>query len=124
MALRHNRLVSALPLNYLATAFLCVVVLANVRSTGGARDSASQDSEETSSGVLPSTAPTYYRDVLPILRQHCVACHRGGGIAPMSVEADRARRHDASLIRIVPKEKESPPPFLFRWSGGLPTIPL
>jgi len=26
--------------------------------------------------------PTFYRDVLPILEQHCQSCHRAGGIAP------------------------------------------
>src|ERR1700680_5206756 len=123
MALRHNRLVSALPLNYLATAFLCVVVLANVRSTGGARDSASQDSEETSSGVLPSTAPTYYRDVLPILRQHCVACHRGGGIAPMSFETYETARRYAYLIRNVTRDKAMPPPFSIPLVGRVTNDP-
>src|SRR4029077_13465128 len=28
-----------------------------------------------------SGAPTYYREVLPILRGHCEVCHRAGGIA-------------------------------------------
>jgi len=27
--------------------------------------------------------PTFYRDVLPILQQHCQRCHRPGEIAPM-----------------------------------------
>ena len=31
----------------------------------------------------PSTPPTFYRDVLPILEQHCQRCHRPGEIAPM-----------------------------------------
>jgi len=30
--------------------------------------------------------PTFYRDVLPILEQHCQSCHRAGGIAPMPFE--------------------------------------
>jgi len=42
-------------------------------------------------GALPSstrelhnaTFPTFYRDVLPILQQHCQVCHRRGEIAPM-----------------------------------------
>jgi hypothetical protein len=110
MALRHNRLVSALPLNYLATAVLCVVVL-DVRGQSGRRESASQGSKETSSRVLPSTAPTYYRDVLPILRQHCVVCHRAGGIAPMSFETYEAARRYAYLIRNVTQDKAMPPPW-------------
>ena len=36
--------------------------------------------------------PTFYRDVLPILQQHCQACHRAGEIAPMPlVTYDQAR---------------------------------
>lgn len=35
--------------------------------------------------AAPNTrhAPTFYRDVLPILQQHCQSCHRAGEIAPM-----------------------------------------
>src|SRR5271168_5109590 len=34
----------------------------------------------------PGTAaggPTFYRDVLPILQDHCQSCHRPGEVAPM-----------------------------------------
>lgn len=31
----------------------------------------------------PNSPPTFYRDVLPILQQHCQSCHRAGEIAPM-----------------------------------------
>jgi hypothetical protein len=31
----------------------------------------------------PTTPPAFYRDVLPILQQHCQRCHRPGEIAPM-----------------------------------------
>src|ERR1700730_4141100 len=38
------------------------------------------------------TPPVFYRDVLPILQQHCQACHRSGEIAPMPlVTYDQAR---------------------------------
>ena len=33
--------------------------------------------------VPPSPAPTFYKDVLPILQDHCQSCHRPGEIAPM-----------------------------------------
>jgi hypothetical protein len=111
MALRNNRLVLALALNCLATSVVCVVVLGNVLSLDRMRQSASPDSIETPSRVLPSTAPTYYRDVLPILQQHCVACHRAGGIAPMSFETYEGARRYAYLIRNVTQDKAMPPPF-------------
>lgn len=30
--------------------------------------------------------PTWYRDVAPLLAEHCMGCHRGGGVAPFSME--------------------------------------
>jgi hypothetical protein len=33
-----------------------------------------------------SSGPTWYRDVAPILAEHCMGCHRDGGIAPFSME--------------------------------------
>src|SRR5436190_9771325 len=36
--------------------------------------------------------PTYTADIEPILRRHCVACHRAGDIAPFSLDSyDEAR---------------------------------
>ena len=37
-------------------------------------------------GKTAQKALTYYRDVLPLLQQHCQVCHRAGGIAPMAFE--------------------------------------
>ena len=123
MALRHHRLVSSLPLNYLATAVLCVLALANLPGQDSTRNSASQDSKQISSGVLASSAPTYYREVLPILRQHCFACHRGGGIAPMSFETYETSRRYAYLIRNVTQDKAMPPPFSIPLVGRVTNDP-
>jgi mono/diheme cytochrome c family protein len=111
MALCHNRLVSVLAVGFLTTAVFCTVVLVAVRAESRTRQSAFQDSTETFSPALPSTAPTYYRDVLPILRQHCVVCHRAGGLAPMSFETYEAARRYAYLIRNVTQDRAMPPPF-------------
>lgn len=32
------------------------------------------------------TLTTWYQDVAPILAQHCMSCHRSGGVAPFSLE--------------------------------------
>jgi len=32
--------------------------------------------------TAPSPAPTFYKDVLPILQNHCQTCHRPGEIGP------------------------------------------
>jgi hypothetical protein len=108
---RQNGHVLALPLNYLAIAVLAVVVLVDVRSQSCLRQSASEGSKETSGQLPPSNLPTYYRDVLPILRQHCIVCHRAGGIAPMSFESYEAARRYAYLIRNVTQDKAMPPAF-------------
>ena len=59
----------------------------------------------------PTTAPTFYRDVLPILEQHCQICHRAGGIAPMSFETYEETRPWAAAIRRATQEKSMPPWF-------------
>ena len=111
MALRHNQLVSAITVSFLATAIFGGVVLVAVQGQSRTGQSPFQDSAETSSRALPSTAPTYYRDVLPILRQHCIVCHRASGIAPMSFETYEAARRYAYLIRNVTQDKAMPPAF-------------
>jgi len=45
-----------------------------------------------------SATPTFYRDVLPILQQHCQACHRTGGIAPIAFENYDRVAHKADAI--------------------------
>jgi hypothetical protein len=60
---------------------------------------------------LSETAPTYYRDVLPILQKHCEVCHRDGGIAPISfADYEQAGRY-ADAIRAVTEIKSMPPWF-------------
>src|ERR1700686_4858336 len=60
----------------------------------------------------PATKPpTFYRDVLPILEQHCQSCHRAGGIAPMPFETYEEARPFAGVIRRATQEKSMPPWF-------------
>jgi mono/diheme cytochrome c family protein len=119
---RHNRLLLTRPLKFLAGAILCVIALADLRGQSGIPGSSSQGSRDTSP-VLPATAPTYYRDVLLILRQHCVICHRAGGIAPMSFETYEAAARYAYLIRNVTHDKAMPPPFSVPLAGRVTNDP-
>ena len=58
-----------------------------------------------------SAPPTFNRDVLPILQQHCQSCHRPGEIAPMPlVTYDQARLY-APLIAKYVAERKMPPWF-------------
>ena len=58
-----------------------------------------------------SAAPTFYRDVLPILQNHCQGCHRPLGIAPMPFVTYGETRPWASSIAYCVKAKKMPPWF-------------
>ena len=59
----------------------------------------------------PVQAPTFYRDVLPILQQHCQSCHRIGEIAPFPLVTYEDARRYASAIRDATTKREMPPWF-------------
>jgi hypothetical protein len=56
-------------------------------------------------------APTFYKDVLPILQQHCQACHRAGEIAPFPLVTYRQTRSWSDQIRHAVRAKRMPPWF-------------
>jgi len=63
----------------------------------------------------PQAAPTFYKDVLPILQENCQTCHRpnganlGGMVAPMAFTTyDETRAWAKSIARHV-ESKEMPP---------------
>ncbi|HKW27352.1 MAG TPA: hypothetical protein VJN48_16325 [Terriglobales bacterium] len=58
-----------------------------------------------------STPPTFYRDVLPILQQHCQSCHRPGEIAPMPLVTYQQTRSLAEAIRQAVTTRKMPPWF-------------
>ena len=55
--------------------------------------------------------PTFYKDVLPILEQHCQSCHRPGEIAPMPLMNYRQVRPYARAIRENVLQRKMPPWF-------------
>src|SRR4029077_6505941 len=59
----------------------------------------------------PKTVPTFYRDVLPILQQHCPSCHRAGEIAPMTLETYEQVRPYARAIAQQTRAHGIPPWF-------------
>jgi len=60
------------------------------------------------------TAPTFYRDVLPILQQHCQSCHRPGEIAPFPLLTYAQTRSWAAAIRADVNSRKMPPWFADR----------
>lgn len=71
---------------------------------GGLRGSFAQQ-------ALTGNPPSFYRDVLPILEQHCQSCHHAGGIAPMPFETYGETRPFANAIRRATQQKSMPPWF-------------
>jgi hypothetical protein len=54
---------------------------------------------------------TFYKDVLPILEEHCQSCHRLGEIGPMPLETYAQARPYASAIRELTTLRQMPPWF-------------
>ena len=63
----------------------------------------------TDTGAQPAGVPTFTRDVAPILYEHCVACHRPGQIAPMSLITYGETRPWARAIKLKVETREMPP---------------
>ena len=58
-----------------------------------------------------SPAPTFYRDVVPILQQHCQRCHRVGEMAPMSLVTYEEAKPWARQMAKDTRSKRMPPWF-------------
>ena len=58
-----------------------------------------------------SAAPTFTKDVAPILYERCVQCHRPGSIAPMSLLDYKSARPWAASIREAVLSRKMPPWF-------------
>lgn len=71
----------------------------------------SAKSQNTGQSDLPHTAPTFYKDVLPILQAHCQACHRSGEIAPMPLMTYQNTRRWSAAIRQAVESRKMPPWF-------------
>ncbi len=63
------------------------------------------------SSATPTFYPTFYKDVLPLLQQHCQQCHRTGEIAPMPLETYSQTRRYAAAIREQVTQRTMPPWF-------------
>jgi len=61
--------------------------------------------------IAAESTPTFYRDVLPVLEDHCQSCHRTGEIAPMPLETYQEARSWARAIREQVLKRAMPPWF-------------
>jgi len=63
----------------------------------------------TTAATVPTPAPTFYRDIAPIVYQNCSTCHRPGESGPFSLlNYEDVRRH-ASQIATVTRQHFMPP---------------
>ena len=56
-------------------------------------------------------APTYTKDVAPILQKNCMSCHRPGEAAPFSMTTYEQTRPFAGAMRMAVQQKVMPPWF-------------
>jgi mono/diheme cytochrome c family protein len=82
-----------------------------VLSAAWIRKSSAEAAQQSTQNSTPAYAPTFYRDVLPILQEHCQVCHRSGGIAPTAFETYEQTRRYAAAISVATKDKSMPPWF-------------
>ena len=71
----------------------------------------------------PASVLTFYRDVLPVMQQHCQACHRAGGIAPMAFQTDAETRAYAGPIADAVRSRRMPPWFAEKGIGHFSNDP-
>lgn len=57
----------------------------------------------------PADGPTYYRDVSPLLQDHCLKCHTTGSVAPVAFDQYEVAKAYAGLIANKTQTHEMPP---------------
>jgi hypothetical protein len=91
------------------------ILLAALAATVAADHAAAQSAVHAS--PAPPAAPTFTRDIVPILQQKCQVCHRPGSIAPMSLLTyDDVKRY-ATRIKQRVAAREMPPWHIDRTVG-------
>jgi hypothetical protein len=91
------------------------ILLAALASTIVADNAAAQTTAHAS--PAPPAAPTFTRDIMPILQQKCQVCHRTGSIAPMQLETYEQVKRYATRIKQRVVAREMPPWHIDRTVG-------
>jgi mono/diheme cytochrome c family protein len=78
---------------------------------GAAISFAWREAPRASVGAQDASAPTFYRDVLPILQQRCQSCHRAGESGPLPFFTYQQARAEARSIAYITAHRKMPPWF-------------
>jgi len=70
-----------------------------------------QDRAAKSASTPSVSAPTFYKDVLPILQDHCQSCHRPGEVAPMPLVNYKETQPWADALAHAVQARMMPPWF-------------
>ncbi len=89
--------------NYLPVSILAII--------GAALPFAWRGTPHPVSAAQSDRSPTYFRDVLPILAQHCQSCHRPGEIGPLPLVTYEQARAEARSIAFITANRRMPPWF-------------
>src|SRR5688572_24549827 len=57
----------------------------------------------------PVSGPTFSKEVVRILQQHCQSCHREGDIAPFPLMSYADARPRAAMIKFMTETRQMPP---------------
>jgi mono/diheme cytochrome c family protein len=79
--------------------------------------------KEQTKATASESRPTFYKDVLPILQDHCQMCHRAGGIAPMAFQSYEQTKTYAGAIRSSTQQRTMPPWFAEKGIGKFSNDP-
>ncbi len=93
----------------LAVAGLTAAMLTAAMLAAGAGRAHAQSGGAVGPGATTDAAPTFSRDVAPILQRSCQQCHQPAGIAPMSLLTYREARPWARSIRDRVERRLMPP---------------
>ena len=78
----------------------------SIAATGGSAGVQAQSAQPQT-----ASAPTFHKDVLPILQKNCQSCHRQGQIGPMALLTYEGVRPWAKAIKAKVVAREMPPWF-------------
>ena len=73
--------------------------------------------------AMLAAVPLFYQDVLPILENHCLSCHRAGEAAPMALQTYEQARPFARAIRDAVLRRSMPPWFANAAGGAFANDP-